>query len=95
MAKKPTADSFKELEELERLAALSDDEQIRRIRTLEHQLLTQRTTNRELARKLRQAESDLVLSEDNLDRSLHMQDNTTIRKYEKAKAKRGKGRRYT
>lgn len=89
MAKKKPAEALRELEQLERLASLSSDEQLSQLRDHERKLTRERAARREAERRYRQAESELATVEAHLEHMLEVQDEHTLLKYGKAKKRRG------
>jgi hypothetical protein len=88
MAKRKLAEGLRELDQLERLAKLSEDERLQYTRDLERNVARERAAKRELQRQLKQSEKELAATEMSLDRALHLQDTATLRNYEKAKKRR-------
>ncbi len=90
MAKKKSAKDLPELEQLERLAILSKNEQIQLIRNLERSQATERAKRRDAERRFRQAETELRSAEASLARMFDLDDTETYRKYGKAAKRKGK-----
>jgi len=92
MAKKKPEDALRELADLERLAVLSDDEQLQQIRRLERDFTKERAKRREAEKKYKHSEKELIVTASNLERMLYAQDNASIRKYESVKKRRTKSK---
>jgi len=90
MARKKSAMSLPELEQLERIAALGEDEQIQLIRDLERSQATERAKRRAVERRFRQSETELRATEAALTRVLDLEGTETYRKYATASKKSGK-----
>jgi len=92
MASSKTAEAREKLAQLQTLADMSEDEKIREIRKLERKLASANAAKKDAEKKYKQAEADLQVSEDNCERLLASQDQATLRKLERSRKRKGRGK---
>jgi len=87
-----TAAALNDLDRLERLHKLDADDKLREIRVLESKLRLSREEAKGFRQKYHQASKDMLVTETNIEQILANQDNVTVKKLERSRKRKGRGK---